>query len=147
MSEIVKFTDAVKRELEIATRQVLIASGVDKNSDLVKSVEYEEGKEGTFTLLVNDYLQYVSSGRRPKARKIPIQSLIKFIKDNNIRPRAGQSINQLAFAIQTSIFKSGIKGKNNIDKLEQTAFDVYEENIMNALEVNVLDAMVNAFKN
>ena len=144
-SQLLDISQALRQELIETTRAVLISKGVESNSDLVKSVDYKDEGDGAFTLLVNDYYEFVSKGRKPRARKVPISALIDFIKQNRIRPNRGQSINQLAYAIQTSIFKSGIKPKKFVDDVDETAFDVYEERIMDILEVGVVDAMANAF--
>lgn len=132
--------ESFKDQLEKAARQSLISRGVEKNSDLVKTLEFKE-QGGAFSMIVNDYYQYVSTGRRPRARKVPIMDLVKWIKDEGIRPRPNQSINQLAFAIQTSIFKNGIKGKNFIENVIETVSDVAEVQMADALEQELLNEL------
>lgn len=144
MADIKLISKALLDTMTKATRIVLIKNGVDKNSDLVKSVEYEAVGE-SFVLLANDYYQYLSTGRRRRARKVPIKDLIKWVKDERIRPRAGQTINQLAFAIQKSIYKSGIKGHKYIKKVEETALDVSEEGVADIMEHAVDEMLAETF--
>lgn len=128
-----------------AVKAVLKQRGVENNSKLMNSIEFVE-VEGAFVLLANDYYEYLSTGRKPKARKVPITDLIEWIKRNTITPKAGQSINQLAFAIQTSIYKNGIKGKSYIDPVTEVSLDIAEEGVSDILEEGVLDMLQNSFK-
>jgi len=89
-------------------RNILIQKGLDKSSDLVKSVDIGY-QQNMFQILANDYYQAVSNGRRPRARKIPVQDLINWIKEKKISYRG--DINSAAFAIQQAIYRNGIKGK------------------------------------
>lgn len=87
-----------------------------------------------------DYLQWLDTGRRPGAKKIPIAALLLFIKQRGIgqvRGKGGRfgartdSANSLAFAIQTAIFKNGIKGRHVIAPafaLGQELTDIYLNN-------------------
>jgi hypothetical protein len=84
------------------------------------------GRFGTYGLRIValDYLQWLDTGRRPGAKKIPISALLQFIKNRGIgqvRGKGGRfgkrtiSANSLAWAIQISIFKHGIKGRHILD--------------------------------
>ena len=103
----------------------MVSRGLDNDSDLVKSVDM--GYSGDFfQLLANDYYQYVSRGRRPRARKVPVEDIIAWIKEKNINYRG--SINSAAFAIQQAIYKRGIKGK----LFEESVIDFSSETIAEA---------------
>lgn len=56
---------------------------------------------------VNDYIQYIESGRRPKARKVPIDALREWARRKSI-----PSDNNTLYAIQQAIYRDGIKGRN-----------------------------------
>jgi len=56
----------------------------------------------------------VDEGRAPGEKKIPIKAIMDFIKRRNIV--SAISLTSLAFAIQTSIFKKGIKPRAFIDE-------------------------------
>lgn len=56
--------------------------------------------------------QYVRFGRSAgsgQGSRVPIEALVRWIRDKGIRPNNGQTINQLAYAIQQSIYLNGIK--------------------------------------
>jgi hypothetical protein len=122
------------QELTVAVKAVMVAKAPSlKGSALVESVEFKETSNG-FVMWANDYYDYVDRGRKPMTKKVPISALIQFIKKRSIkgRGRSGRFItnNQLAFAIQTSIFKRGIKGKlfdqavsETIDEVSDIIFD------------------------
>ena len=98
-----------ERYLRDGVEKLMISTGVPAKSDILNTLDVSYGNE-LFQLLAEDYYQYLSKGRRPKARKVPIQALIQWIKDKRI-PYKG-SINSAAFAIQQTIYKFGIVGRN-----------------------------------
>ncbi|RZL14046.1 MAG: hypothetical protein EOO62_06500 [Hymenobacter sp.] len=108
--------------------------GLRKNSALRKQllsagavqVAQQRGAGGRFgsyglTIVAQDYLQWLDSGRKPGGKKVPISALIQFVKNRQLnRGKNGRftgeaSINAIAWAIQTSIYKHGIKGRHFID--------------------------------
>lgn len=141
-------------DLRKITRMTLDDHGVEMNSELSKSVRYAYTQDG-IQLQVNYYYPFVSRGRKKGRRRaskrkgyvsrgikrVPLDALIKFIKKNNITPRHGKTINQLAFAIQTSIYKNGIKAKNFeepvqvqvTDYMAAASADIFGEIIANDL--------------
>lgn len=133
-----------KKELETIIQQVLISRGVKNNSELVKSIEWDYGRN-QMLMLVNDYYQSVSTGRKPKARKIPISALLSFIKRNGISSTK-YSTNQLAWAMQSSIYKAGIKGRNFIDVVEKSVGEFVEIRLADFLEEFVADSLYAAFR-
>lgn len=132
-------------------------------SSLLKSfrVEVKQGRnaKGQFEgftpnaqllLYAADYAFYLDQGRysaaqKPGIKKVPIAALLEFIKRRRIRGRKktgkgrGRFItaNQLAFAIQNSIYKNGIRGRNFI----QPAFDEGQRLVELYLDNQLLDDM------
>ena len=88
---------------------ILVTKGVSRDSTLIETLDVKHNK-GMFELLANDYYENISKGRKAGARKVPINDLVEWIKKKNISYKG--SINSAAFAIQTSIYKNGIRGKN-----------------------------------
>ena len=129
-----------------AVRIVMVKRGIERNSDLIKSVEYKF-VNGSFVMLANDYFEYASTGRRARARKVPIKDLLSWIKQYGIRPRAGQDINQLAFAIQSSIYKNGIKKKNYVDPVVDVSADIASEGVAEGLSEIIADNIAEAIDN
>ncbi len=130
LSDVDDIVDEFTDDLEAAVRAVMISKGLSKQDDVVKTIEFKEVNK-VFVLIANDYYKYVDSGRKPRARKVPIKDLIQWIKDKRIRTT---NINSLAFAIQTSIYKHGIKGKKYADAVEDVVADVSEIKIADGLE-------------
>lgn len=133
------------KELTTAARAAAIAGGVDRDSKLADSIEVVSDN-GAIIMLANDYYQAVSEGRRPRTKKVKVQDLISWIKEKNISPRVGQSINQLAFAMQRSIYKNGIRGKNFINSVDSTVLDLANENVADGMTEAIADGLEEAFK-
>lgn len=135
-----------------------------RNSRLLKSMTTKvaqgrnaRGQFGTFdasglSVFVEDYAKYVISGRRPFARKVPISALIGWIKLKGVgsgRDSRGRfagrpaDINRLAWAIQASIYKNGIKGRDFVTvaiRQGEQVFDAW-------LDTRALDAITKDLDN
>jgi hypothetical protein len=91
---------------------------------LLNSIDYEiiTDSDGNPTLEISyiDYFENVNLGRRREKKKVPINDLLNWIKVRGLKGRnkKGQFIPNLsfAFAIQTNIFKFGIRPSNIYDK-------------------------------
>ena len=141
MTEVDEIVEEFTNDLEVAVRATMISKGMKKTDEVVKTIEFKE-VNNVFVLIANDYYTYVDTGRRPRARKVPITDLIKWIKDKKIRTT---NINSLAFAIQTSIYKHGIKGKRYADEVEDVVADVSEIKIADGLEDALAEAIDETF--
>ena len=105
--------------------------GLRRNSALRKQllsseavqVAQQRGAGGQFgsyglTIVAQDYLQWLDTGRKPGGKKVPIQALIQFVRQRGLnRGKGGRftgaaSISSIAYAIQQSIFKHGIAGRH-----------------------------------
>ena len=120
----VKITNEFIKEITLATNIILNQNKL-AGSDLEKSVEWVY-RNNQLVLLANDYFLWVSTGRRPKARKVPIESLIKWMKDKGIAPTKG-NYNSSAFAIQQAIYVNGIKARNYINPITTSVVDLTTE--------------------
>jgi hypothetical protein len=91
---------------------------------LLKSIDYEviNGTDGNPTLEISyvDYFENVNLGRRKEKKRVPIKAILDWIQVRGLRGRnkKGQFIPKLsfAFAIQTNIYKFGIRPSNIYDK-------------------------------
>lgn len=79
-----------------------------------------------------DYFKYVNLGRRAGIKRVPIQALLDWIKVKKLRFRTekgrfkkGTQL-QLAFAVQTNIFKFGIRPSNIYDKALDSIEDLFD---------------------
>lgn len=91
--------------LEIGLNQELKQLGYPQSAQIVLN------KNGQIEILVPDYFKFIESGRKPKAKKVPIQALIRWAKKNNIT-----NVNRAVWAIQQSIYNKGIKPKPSYKK-------------------------------
>ena len=94
-----------------------VASGT-----LARSVQVvtKQSKDVTvLQVLMEEYSQWVQSGRRPGKKYVPIGSLMKWIKDRGLKGRnkKGKFITDksFAFAISRNINKFGIRPSNFLD--------------------------------
>ena len=120
-----------------------IATGSLRDSIQVKA----KGKD-EITISMNDYGQWVQSGRGPGKGKVPISAIISWIKARKLkgRDKKGRYIKDISFAfgIQTNIKKFGIKRSDWYDvaieelfenkQIEELLGDASIEDLINALE-------------
>lgn len=132
-------------ELNKLTIQYMIRNDISRDARLIDSIEYDVVDSGV-QLKANNYWYYASKGRRARTRKVPIRALIDYIKRYGIRPRGGQTINQLAFAIQTAIYKQGINPKNYADKVIGATADLTEETVLEQLSEDLAQDIINILK-
>lgn len=131
-------------DLQEVTVATIVQSGVDAKSNLAKSIKYVVVKNGV-NMEANAYYPYVSGGRRARTKKVPISALIDYIKRYGLRLKAGQTVNQLAFALQQHIYKSGIKAKKFDDKVADAAGAVAQFAVADDLSVMIADELVDMF--
>jgi hypothetical protein len=109
----------------IKGRSNKVASGKLLNSLSSKLIPGKNGEPGYLQVTYANYFEYVNDGRRAGVAKVPIKSLLDWIKIRGIVPRQVNNPNQsqrgrfakrgknwqlgLAFAIQKNIFKYGIR--------------------------------------
>ena len=97
-----------------------------------------EENDFTFNLFYNDYLEYIESGRKPKARKVPIMAIISWMKRNFISDDV-----RVAYAIRQSIYQLGIPPRpllqpfgNMLDKrFEEKLYDYIFNTITEQLDL------------
>lgn len=141
MIDIKRIQKALLAELLAETRQIMLLRAVDTRSDLVRSTEWFYEKN-VFTLLANDYFQYIDTGRKPRAKKVPIEDLIPWMKKNNIRPMGGRTYTSLAYAIQQSIYRLGISGKLFTDAIVDESMEKITYDIINDISLQICDEVV-----
>jgi hypothetical protein len=121
------FTQYIKEEIQ--KKQYPYGNPVKGMSDkvasgkLLNSIQYSvdvQNGDPTLVLSYIDYFENVNLGRRAERRKVPVSALVEWIKIRGIqgRNKKGQFIPRLslAFAIQTNIYKFGIRPTNIYDK-------------------------------
>lgn len=118
------------KEIEDQIKLVMKQKGVpSKQGGLYDSVtsSYNNNELSWFATF---YYEYLSKGRKKFIKRVPHRALLKWIQRYNIRPRDPSiSQNQLAWIIQSAIYKNGIQGRNFIEAVNQTVQDTFEAKI------------------
>jgi hypothetical protein len=123
--------------VKILTRELLRA-GKDASGQLIRSINYkivEDAEIIRMVILAEKYLEFVDKGRKPGSYP-PIKSLVQWVNIKGLEPR-------VAYAIQKSIFKFGIKPTNVIQKVVRefetspTLTKKYEEEVVNNIIDNI----------
>jgi hypothetical protein len=123
--------------VKILTRELLRA-GKDASGQLIRSINYkivEDAEIIRMEILAEKYLEFVDKGRKPGSYP-PIKPLIQWVNIKGLEP-------QVAYAIQKSIFKFGIKPTNIIQKVVRefetspTLTRKYEEEVVNNIIDNI----------
>lgn len=122
------FTQYIKEEIQ--KRQYPYGNPVKGMGDkvasgkLLNSIQYdiETDTQGNPVMVLSyiDYFENVNLGRRKERKKVPISAILDWIKVRGLqgRNKKGRFIPRLsfAFAIQTNIYKFGIRPANIYDK-------------------------------
>ena len=125
--------------VKILTRDLLRA-GKDASGNLIRSIDYrlvEDAEIIKMEIMSLPYLEWVDKGRKPGSYP-PIKPLVQWVKIQGLKP-------EIAYAIQKSIFKFGIKPTNIIKKVvrefetSSTLQKRYEEEVVNYIIKNIND--------
>lgn len=88
----------------------------------------EDVRNNIFSIYYNDYLEYIESGRRPKAKKVPIKDLIEWAKQKGI-----PTDNNTIYAIQQSIYNNGIPSRGVLEyfsrMLDERFYQIYADKV------------------
>lgn len=99
-----------------------------KDSDLHRTANIQSDRIEDYNLFYNDYLEYIESGRKPFARKVPVQALIQWARRKGI-PDDSSTI----YAIRESIYKYGIKARKILQYFEQELDELWENDLSNKI--------------
>jgi hypothetical protein len=115
------------------------------SSSLYNSVQVKQSGNDSLEILMNQYWQYVQSGRLPGKKGVPIEAIEKWINERKLKGRddKGKFIKKrsFAFAIQTNIKKFGIPPSNFLDVAIE---NILEDNrIIELLGESTLDDLIN----
>jgi hypothetical protein len=123
--------------------------GLNNKSNLYNSLQVSYDTTPTFKIESLDYLKFLDTGRRAGGKKIPIQIILKWIKRKKIRPRnaKGQfksmTLNQLAYVIQRSIFRIGIRPRNILKNTFKEIDELYKNNVESGIQEIIDQLFIN----
>lgn len=137
----------IAKELMIVWRQLMAseyAINVKSNTTLEFSNLDNEAKikkdDWTFSLFYNDYLEYVESGRKPRARKVPVRPLIDWMKQKGISNDV-----RVAYAIRESIYQLGIPARPLLEPFSAMLDERFEQKIYDEIFNTIITNLDNFF--
>lgn len=116
-----------------------VASGRLRDSVQVNVVQ--SGDITELQILMENYWQWVQSGRLKGKGYVPIGSLMKWIKDRGINPKNG-NVKGMAYAISKNINKFGIRPANFLDLSFSKIME--DQRIIDALGESTYEDLINA---
>lgn len=123
---IVKLLKALERAIKVVLRKVDL-----DNSNLAKQISITYANDQVI-VSAPKYIINLDRGRKKGSKRPPIKDIIEWIKDKNIKAN-GVTIEQLAFAVATSIGTEGIKGLHFIDDISRAVSKLVEDYFDKAL--------------
>jgi hypothetical protein len=138
--------------------------GLDNKSTLYNSINVITDVDGTIVIDAPLYFGALDKGRKAGTKKIPYQIILRWLKKKNIfyRQKAGSrkggqfkagGLNTLAWIIQKSIYKIGIRPRNiiartfiELDDLYSNRVDKGIDKIIDQMFKNVIDDIETQFK-
>ena len=121
---------------------ILTKTGLTNDSSLVQSVNIVRDVNGLLVQM-NDYAFYLDRGRKskrqqPSIKAVPYNVILRWVIKNKIHLKFNKSARQVAFVIQKSILKKGIRPRNFLNdivkQLENVTGFVSEKEIVKQLE-------------
>ena len=91
------------------------------NSDIFKQMYAKASGNIVIQLLLNDYVQYIESGRKAGSKFPPIQPIVQWAKKRNI-----PTDNSTIFLIRRAIAEDGIKPRPFMYKVLDTIYDKWD---------------------
>lgn len=151
------FTEEIERNLHQISiflqediKQILIDDGHRSTGELVDSIK-NTVSAGSNMFVIEGHMakhgEYIIRGRQKGALGVPIKALIKWIENKNFSTGI-KSTKGLAFAIQSSIKKKGIKPNDFIGKVFDKNRAIIErklnKSVENALTLSLTNLVNNA---
>lgn len=144
-----KIAKQLSREIMYVWRQ-LMSSDYSVNVKSNTTLEFTnldvqakiEENDFTFNLFYNDYLEYIESGRKPKARKVPIMAIISWMKRNFISDDV-----RVAYAIRESIYQLGIPARPLLQPFGNMLDKRFEEKLYDYIFNTITEKLDNFFNN
>lgn len=126
-------------------QRVLNRKGINASGDLARSFRVTDSGEKGIELSFDGYGVIVDEGRRPSSKMPPVKPIQDWLRDRNIRPKGGETIEQLSFAIAKTIQKKGYRPRPFIqmtlnDFAELLANDI-EPALAEDIEDNIQDLL------
>lgn len=116
------------------------------DSSLYKSIDYRTDFETFLDVVAYDYIEYIDTGRKPKARLVPYSALLEWIKKYKINTRKEFSDEKLATKIRWAIYWRGIEPRpfllSYINNAEKTVEDYLPAQIQRRFESKLREVLL-----
>jgi len=123
--------------LILKLKEILNKKGINATGQLSDS--FQKADNGA-SVVFEGYGQIVDDGRNKSAKMPPVKPIQDWIRARGIRPRMGQSVEQLSFAIAKGIQKRGYRPQPfiqpAISEVEQQMAPIFADAIADDIELN-----------
>lgn len=110
------------------------------DSNLSKDI-YIDSNLSTILFNYNDYAEYIESGRKPHARKVPIDALREWAKEKGI-----STDNNVLYAIREAIYRDGISPRPIFSVFEEMLDKNWDETYAEYLFITITEHLEKYFK-
>lgn len=123
---IVSFTDDIIRVVrEVLSSNLMINDKTGSNtiidSNIYRNVRVDGNDDFIFNLYLNDYLEYIESGRRPNSKFPPVEPIVRWARSRGI-----PTDNSTIFLIRRAIARDGIKPRPFVSQIFDDIDDIWE---------------------
>lgn len=133
-----KIYEAIRSDLLKIFQESLQRVG-QQGSELYRTLKVTvNDSSDIFKVIYNDYLDYIDSGRKPKAKRVPIGDLIVWCKKKGL-----PSDNNTVYAIQQSIYNKGIPSKPIFDFINKSVDMKWDKDWADELFNEITDKILN----
>lgn len=108
-----------------------------RQSNLWRTIEWRVDKN-VIQIIAAEYIVFIDSGRKAGVKRVPIGSLLSWIRQYKINTTKKITDIQLAFAIQTAIFQRGIKPRPFLEAWENKSIEYVAETIGELFEAQII---------
>jgi len=148
---LLKFFTLYKQTLNILSNQGFYLNqktftNTLKDSDIFKNLKGDVRDE-ELTISIYKYYINIEIGRKKGAKQPPLSVILNWIKQKNIIPKNGISINSLAFLIARAIKRDGIKPRPIFSKAYEIASDKWNKELNDLINETIDDLITVKLKN
>lgn len=121
--------EEIGRELVVLTRLALSEAAITippagrsnlARSALARSFNFQVTASG-IEIIANSYWRNIEQGRKPGGKFPPFSSIFAWAKKYQLKPRQGQTFNQMVWSIMQGIVKNGIRPRPFVDNAAEGA--------------------------
>lgn len=137
MKDIAKILNELAKDFVLVFQEALASkAGINQkvgrntliNSNVFNQIESNSNGKDMIRLYVNSYIDYIESGRRARAKRVPIKAIKDWCERKNI-----PSDNKTIYSIQQAIYRDGIRPRPVIEMFYELASKEWNEHLAQKL--------------